>query len=595
MNLAHRSHSTHRRHFATTGLFLVTSLGVAHTGFAQASGAQRGGPPNVDTPRILVATFRSADRALGIQAGDALRRRLQDENSAKQLFVVPKSNIDTTLKQSGYTPDSTLSTGDLMELGKQLHAEEVVDGIATKAPDGVRIEVQLLIKRNMNILVQPLPAATGKNLGEAAKEVERLLTAARKSLPAYKACEADLRAQRWDAAITNGRLVIQMYPPSTLGRLCLLSAFSLSKGSPDSVNKYAEEILQVDPNSAIALGNAAEARKAKGDLDKYAEYGLRIYRLERSNTAVLETVIDALVNGGKAEAALPIVTELVKDNPDDARFLRKRWAVLLAAKHFADVAAAAEELAKVDTALAADFYQRTAAAATFAGQTDVALTWYARGTKRFPNDAGLHLEYAQALVKSGKSAEALDAARRAVALEPKIQAGEGQRYVLILHLQLKQFDSALVTARRAIDNGADKQKVADALLAVVAPAVKQAQESKTREAWQTALTTARTLDEILPTPATKFYVALSAFSIGLDAINAMQELNKQLRAAKPATQKDIKAKACIETKIAEEHWATASIAMPEGAKYNKEGAGQVMGAIQQYGAMLTQAKDGFCK
>ena len=43
--------------------------------------AQRGGPPNPDTPQILVAVLQSSDRALGVQAADEIRRRIQQEHS----------------------------------------------------------------------------------------------------------------------------------------------------------------------------------------------------------------------------------------------------------------------------------------------------------------------------------------------------------------------------------------------------------------------------------------------------------------------------------------------------------------------------------
>ena len=214
---------------------------------------QRGGPPNPDTPRILVATFRSDERQLGVQAADALRKRIQDENSAKQLFAVTKREVDATLQQSGYNPDSALSTNDLMELGHQVRADEVVDATVRKMADGqVRIDARLLLKRNQNILAQPLPPGLGKNAGDAAQPVERALGLARKSLPAYKTCENDLRAQKYDAAMADGRAAIAAYPQSTFGRLCLLTAFSLSKAAPDSIIKVANEILGLDSTSVMS-------------------------------------------------------------------------------------------------------------------------------------------------------------------------------------------------------------------------------------------------------------------------------------------------------------------------------------------------------
>jgi hypothetical protein len=58
---------------------------------------QRGGVPNADTPYILVATFRSPDRQLGVAMADEVRKRLQSEKSTKELYVIPKTNINNTL------------------------------------------------------------------------------------------------------------------------------------------------------------------------------------------------------------------------------------------------------------------------------------------------------------------------------------------------------------------------------------------------------------------------------------------------------------------------------------------------------------------
>ena len=82
--------------------------------------AQRGGPPNPDTPQILVAVLQSSDRALGVQAADEIRRRIQQEHSAKELYVISKKQINSTLDASGYRADSAL----LCRAGVRLNERE---------------------------------------------------------------------------------------------------------------------------------------------------------------------------------------------------------------------------------------------------------------------------------------------------------------------------------------------------------------------------------------------------------------------------------------------------------------------------------------
>src|SRR3954471_17422596 len=86
--------STHRL-AAPAACFLALSFAAAPL-MAQGGGglgqqpAQRGGPPNPDTPKILITTFHSEDRKLGVEMAEDLRKRESQEHSAKELSVIQK-------------------------------------------------------------------------------------------------------------------------------------------------------------------------------------------------------------------------------------------------------------------------------------------------------------------------------------------------------------------------------------------------------------------------------------------------------------------------------------------------------------------------
>src|SRR3954462_243526 len=73
--------------------FLALSLAAAPL-MAQGGGGlgqqpqQRAAPPSNDTPYILITTFHSDDRKLGVDMAEDLRKRVSQEHSAKELFVV---------------------------------------------------------------------------------------------------------------------------------------------------------------------------------------------------------------------------------------------------------------------------------------------------------------------------------------------------------------------------------------------------------------------------------------------------------------------------------------------------------------------------
>ena len=162
------------------GLFALPLAGAPL--FGQAQPQQRGGPPGQDTPYILVTTFHSNDRQLGVQMGDEFRKRLQSEHSAKELFVITQQNIKNTLEASGYRADSALSASDLMELSKTLRGDQVIDGTINKTAAGVHVDARLLMKSGQATVSQPLPKFDAKDVGDAAAKLERELSDAQKAL-----------------------------------------------------------------------------------------------------------------------------------------------------------------------------------------------------------------------------------------------------------------------------------------------------------------------------------------------------------------------------------------------------------------------------
>ena len=168
--------------------FLALSLAAAPLmaqGYRAQQVDQRGGPPNNDTPYILITTFHSDDRKLGVEMAEDLRKRVSQEHSAKELFVIQKRAIDGTLEASGYRPDSALSASDVMELAKQLRGEIVVDGTINKAGAGLKLDTRILIKSGQATLSQPLPVTDAKDVGDASKQLEKAISDANKSLVSF--------------------------------------------------------------------------------------------------------------------------------------------------------------------------------------------------------------------------------------------------------------------------------------------------------------------------------------------------------------------------------------------------------------------------
>ena len=575
------------RHVAAAAGFLALASGSTPLFGQTPVPAQRGGPPGPDTPYILVATFQSPDRQLGVQAADEVRKRIQDQHAAKELYAVPKLSINNTLEASGYRADSALNSSDLMELSKQLHGEYVIDGRAMKTASGVRLESRILLRTGTQTLAQPLPPVDGRDAGDAAKGVERAINDALKGMGSYKTCTNDLRAAKYDQAIKDAQLGIAAYPNSSLNRLCQLSAYSYNKAPADSVISLANAILARDTTSMIALSNLADAYTAKGDTARAIETNLRIYHIDPTNSGIATQIVNTLAQSGAADKALPIIDSLLKDNPADPGMLRQKWLLQLRAHQWKGALSTGDQLMKVDSAAGTlDFYNRLIGAAQSDSNTATVQMLAAKAAQKFPTDASFPLLLAQSYRKSGQLQQALVAARRATEIEPK--SANAWVFAIATASELKMADSSTAWAQKAIAAGVDKATLGQFMLAPANDALKKAQVSKTREDWLAALQAAESVDAIASTPQSKFFIGVSSFQAAADVMQQVQTL------AKSKSKKD-QGQACTDAREAENLLAKTSVAMPAGGSVDKTVAGQILGAVGQYGEYIGQVKKAFCK
>src|SRR5690348_10079099 len=202
--------------------------------------------------------------------------------------------------------------------------------------------------------------------------------------------------------------------------------------------------------------------------------------------------------------------------------------------------------------------------------------------QNFSTSDALYMLYAQTLRKSRQLQYSLCVAKRAVELNPKVD--NGVQFVLVTYGDLKQSDSAMAWARKAIAAGADKSAVGQGLLPIVGVALRAAQDTvgkddaAKRAAWMNVYQISSTIDSIAPSPQLKLYSGIASFQVGL---NALQGLNKS--------------RSCADAQLADDMWSASQIALPQGAAADKNTAATLMGAIQQYYPNIAPAKKQLCK
>jgi hypothetical protein len=240
---------TQRSVLSTAGFAVALAALVAPAG----AGAQRVQQPGPDTKRVLVTAFRG-DPEGGVKTADEIRNRIAGDFSIKQLMPISKKDIDATLIQSGYKPDSALNPNDIKELAKIMHADEVIDGTVTRTGSGYNVNARMFLYRDV-ALSQPLGVLETNDFGDAAKQIVHEYDMARKQLKATQDCEHGIREGKIPAAIAAARAGIAAYPKATLARLCLASAYQAQKTTADSAT-WRDSVIAVTKQT-IALDKAS--------------------------------------------------------------------------------------------------------------------------------------------------------------------------------------------------------------------------------------------------------------------------------------------------------------------------------------------------
>jgi predicted Zn-dependent protease len=540
-----------------------------------AASAQR--RPPEPPPRIMIPTFSSADKDLGVQTGEALRSRVTRDTDIRKLVVIPKNDINNTLNASGYSTTEALQPNDAKALATLLRADEYMEGVVSKTPTGVKIEAYLVLSRDQN-LRQPLPVAEAPKLDQAAAAVSKSYQAAREQLAAEKNCYMLGREGKHQEAIVVARSGLAKYPNATIAMICMANAYQELK-QPDSVLAIAERITAIDPRNIPALRFEADIYGTRNNQAKSLEALTRLMAADPSNERLREQVIASLVQAGQAQMAVPIVEEAMRSNPGDPNSLRTAWRVYLAANQYDKALNTGAELIRADTAAAdSAYFVRSAAAASQLNPPNPARVAeiVSQGIAKYPNNAGLLIIQANSLSKAGQNAQALAIVNRAIAANPRVEGGYAQKALILSNMN--QPDSLLAALRSGSAAGADKKQLAQVALKAGSDAYKAGNVSKNRADLQRAVQFLTLSDQLESSADAKFLSGASSFLIGQSAVNEAQDT-----------------KSCTLARLAKESFAAAQENVPAGLTSYADAAKQLLTAIPQFTPAIDDQIRRFCK
>jgi tetratricopeptide (TPR) repeat protein len=573
----------------------ITAAGLFAVVLAPTSAmAQRNQQP---VPIFLAVTFKSpGEPKLGVDVAEGIRDRMtrffpQPATRSNSLRIVKREEINNSLTGSGYPADSAITTTDLRDLGKGMGANESMEGVAKRTADGVEVRARFYVLSNVSA-PEVLPVVVEKNAEAAGRKVAELYVQARKELPAYEDCKNALIQNQPDQAVVAANEALKEYDQGVLPRACLLTAyqklFEQKKMPLDSVMRVANEILTIDPENEIAIVQMVDAYRTRGDTAKAIEYSMKLYALNPANLETARGLVNVIAGFGAPEKALVIVDDMMKNNPGDAAVIETQWKLLQATNQWKRAIAAGEEMVKFDTSKAdTSYFRRQIGAALQDSQPQLALQFLGRATTKFPRDVRLLQAYSLKLREQGQIQQALDVAKKVVAIDPKVE--QGYATVVVLYTELGQADSAVAFAKQALKSTTDsasRNSIGQGLLSLVAPAMKAAQADTAatpdvaRTNWTKVYQLSAAVDSIVPQPATAFYMSFAAYNLASNAATRISDLAKAKNTAG----------ACVELKTAADMILQVDLNMARGGRFDPQNAAAILNAASQLKPYLSDVK-----
>src|SRR5258708_11922611 len=249
----------------------------------------------------------------------------------------------------------------------------------------------------------------------------------------------------------------------------------------------------------------------------------KLYKLDPSNTNVTSQLVDLLAMSKDPTKAIPILDDLIGQNPGDPALLETKWKLLLKLERFKDAIPFGEAMVKSDPKKAdSNYFSRQMYSAAKDSNWAKVAEFAAGGSKVAPKNVEFANLEAQARNNLNQLPEALAAVNRSLAIDPK------QQQIALLKgqilLSMKQYDSLLALARQRVAAGDPKKQWGDFVTSPAQKAVETAQASSSVDDWQKALSLSQYADSLGPSANTQFFIGVSAFYIMADlATKAGQE------------------------------------------------------------------------
>ena len=279
-------------------------------------------PPTTpqNLPRLMVAnphSFSSQDSSASVRVGQGMRARIE-VGAEKWYKTLTRAQMNEALQQYAYPVDAVLPPMVARQLAQSLQARVMLAGTILKDQSGrYTVEARLAGMNDDAGQIVRLTQNANESFEDFGTRIADAFQPAFKALPDAKQCE-NTRLTAADKAAEAAGKAIRSLPTSGLAHYCL-GMIAISKKAPvDSIISHMKIATQGDPLSLPAWTALAVQYQAKGDSASTIATFQQMLRVAPTNEPLRKDAYRLFLNYGRIDAAEAVADEGLKLDPANA-------------------------------------------------------------------------------------------------------------------------------------------------------------------------------------------------------------------------------------------------------------------------------------
>jgi tetratricopeptide (TPR) repeat protein len=277
-------------------------------------------PQQQNLPRLMVAnphSFSAQDSTASVRVGQGMRERIANI-SDRWYKTLQRAQMNEALQQYAYPVDAVLPPMVARQLATSLNARVMVISTMLKGEGGrYTVEARLAgVNDDAGQMVR-LSQNSNESFEDFGSRVADSFAAAFRALADAKQCET-LRQTAPDKAMEAAQKALKTLPGSGLAHYCLAQIAIAKKAPVDSILAHLKLATQGDPLSLPAWTALAVEYQAKGDSAQTIETFKQLLRVAPTNEPLRKEAFRLFLNYGKPEAAENVADEGLQLDPANA-------------------------------------------------------------------------------------------------------------------------------------------------------------------------------------------------------------------------------------------------------------------------------------